>query len=215
MIQCEECDAVAVAEQARQESERDKSAANARLKASGLPRPYRDGRRDWGVVVGEIGDSAACVDFLATGRGLYIHGPAGSHKTSIACAWLAKEIRAGAHGTYCYAPDLFSELFAAYSTGSAETRRDVIERYAETPKLLLDDIDKAKISVHSAEIIGSIFDFRYREERHWNIVTSNCSLDELARRFESQIGETYAEPLLRRIAEMTESIPMARAESQS
>jgi len=180
---------------------------------SGLPRPYRNGKRSWESVQKEFGaKKCACVERLNEGRGLYMYGDAGSGKTSIAAAYLADQLIAGKEGYYVYAPDLFTELAAIYSSNNQTSRRDVIERYAETQCLLLDDIDKAKVSTHSAEILGAIFDFRYREQRTWTVLTANCSLDELAGRFATMVGDSYAEPLLRRIAETTISVPMRRAE---
>ena len=209
MTLCAECDekvAAAVSDRRKRDGE---SLAMVRLNASGLPRLYCGSRRTWEIVARAAGPvRSACVDALSRGRGLYIHGRAGSFKTSIAAAWLAKTIRDGAEGFYVYTPDLFTELGAIYSSKDTTSRRDVIERYAQTQCLLIDDLDKAKVSQHSAEILGSILDFRYREERRWMIVTANCSLDELAQRFADQVGESYAEPLLRRIAETTDNVPM-------
>lgn len=210
--QCEACDAEVARAIEAQEDRKAALACEARLKASGLPAIFATGRRglpDVGRIFGGAVPLRA-VSVLDSGTGLYVWGDAGSYKTTLACGILAGKIRGGGEGFYCYLPDLFTELAAIYASSNQESRRDVIERYAGAQWLLFDDIDKAKMSAHSAEILGAIIDFRYREGRRRNIFTSNVPIDELARRFEKQTGETYAEPLLRRIAEMTTAIRMEK-----
>jgi DNA replication protein DnaC len=210
--QCEACDAEVARAIEAQEDRKAALACEARLKASGLPSAFATGERGL-IDLGRVAGSALpmkAVTILDGGSGLYLWGPAGSYKTTLACGILAGKIRGGDEGFYCYLPDLFTELAAIYASQNQESRRDVIERYAGAQWLLFDDIDKAKMSAHSAEILGAIIDFRYREGKRRNIFTANMPIDELARRFERQTGETYAEPLLRRIAEMTTAIRMEK-----
>lgn len=202
-MQCTDCDAAVAAELQQRETRRKAQSLDARFRASRLPSIYRDGTRTWSTVAGEAGARAQVMAAVNDTSGLYLYGPAGTHKTSLAAAGLALQIRAGRDGAYVYIPDLFTELAAIYSADDSRSRADVVDRYAHVRCLVLDDLDKAKASRHSAEILGAILDYRYREGLRWLVITANVSRDVLAQRFAADAGEEYAEPLLRRITEMT------------
>lgn len=210
MFQCTDCEAVVTEHWQTLGARNAAEAAEARMKASGLPRVFRDGT----ITIPVAKVFGRCAATLQGGSGVYLHGPAGTWKTSFAGAYLAKEIRAGRSGRYVYVPDLFTELSAIYSADDDRSRGDVIDRYGATPLLVVDDIDKAKASEHSAEVLLAIFDRRYREGLRGLIVTANVAVDELAGKFAGAIGESYADPLTRRIAELTVSVRLSRSGAQ-
>lgn len=178
---------------------------------SGLPHDYRKGIRTWTQVAAEIGpDNACAVEILKQGKGLYIWGGAGPFKTSLAASYLAEMIRSGRSGRYVFVPDLFTELYEIYAAQDHRSRADVVERYALTDCLVLDDLGKERPSEHAASVLMQIFDIRYRENRRWMIVTSNWSLDGLGARLDAGAGTEFAAPIVRRISEMTVSVPMER-----
>lgn len=208
MAICADCDQkVDVAVQAKRERDRQE-ATEARLRRSGLPRVFLDGTITWATVSRNLGDLASCVDVTRAGKGLFLHGRAGVGKTSFAASYLAEVIRGGARGQYVYIPDLFTELSAIYAADDTRSRADVIDRYATTPWLVLDDLDKVKPSRHAAEVLLAILDARYRECERCMFVTANVSIDELAAPFEAAVGEAYSQPLMRRLSELCASVPM-------
>lgn len=208
---CADCDNH-VADQLAQIAVRRKRERITRLLSqSGLPLVYRLGERPWNALSRALGEKARVVDHLASGKGLYLYGPAGAYKTSLAAAQLTEAILGGVEGRYVYLPDLFTELSAIYSADDSRSRADVIERYATTPCLVLDDFDKIKPSRHSAEVLLAILDYRYRERKSWLIVTANRSADDLLAEVTQGAGESYSEPIMRRISELCVVIPMEAA----
>lgn len=210
MIQCEDCDTLVEAERAAKAQRDLDEAAQSRLRASNLPSAYRTGARsitDTPVWCSMALNSAAQVGVSLTG--LYLFGTAGTFKTTIACGKLAESIQAGMTGLYVLVPDLLAEIHAAYATGEGATRQQLVEACISAQCLVLDDFGKEKASDHAAGVLFSILDGRYRAKRPgWLIVTSNYSIDALIARF---VTDELAEPILRRLVEMTSLIEMRRA----
>lgn len=146
---------------------------------------------------------------LRTGviTGLFLFGPAGTYKTSIAAAFLAEQIAGTreATGRYVSSNDLLADVQASYSREGDETRADIVSRYVRTPRLVLDDLGKEKASEHAANVIFQILDGRYRMQKpgRWTIITSNYTLQQLADRFAAA-----GAAIERRIAELTAAVEM-------
>jgi DNA replication protein DnaC len=209
MIQCVECDA-AVADEIQRRAERDlKEREYRNLRHSGLPIDYRTGSRTLGDVPLNVEALEFCLSLGGELRGLFLNGPAGSFKTTVAAAFLARKIREGVNGRYVFIPDLFSDVHASYNDNSGETRAALVEACIRPTALVLDDLGKEKASEHAAGVILEILDNRYRNSRHgdWLIVTSNYDLDCLCDRFPR---EQFGDPIRRRLAELTVDIPMRR-----
>jgi DNA replication protein DnaC len=203
-IECDQSVAEKVADQLRRAAEED---TERRMRASGLPYSYRRGDRTIGSVPMGKAETLTVCQMLGRGiRGLYLWGKAGTWKTSIAASWLAAEIKGGASGRYVFIPDLLTDLYAVYA-GNGGTRAEIVDRLASAPLLVLDDLGKEKASEHAASVLFEILDGRYREHKagNWLIVTSNYPLDELCDRFPN---EEVAEPIRRRLSEMTVAVPM-------
>jgi hypothetical protein len=177
-----------------------------RMRDSGLPRAYVTGERLLGHVPPHAASSAIALQH-GLSRGLYLWGPAGAFKTSLAAAFLATEIRGGGTGRYVSATDLLADIQASYQN-DGETRSDIVRRFIATPRLVMDDLGKEKASEHAANVIFQILDGRYRMQGpgRWTIVTSNYPLPALCARFDGAIGD----PIERRIAEMTTGVEMKR-----
>lgn len=207
MYQCRDCDAAVAAELAEREIRRTRDAVDGNLLRSGLPVAYRTGERLTGHLPGSTHAVLSTCQMLGNGlRGLLLTGPAGSYKTSVAASVLAAAIRGGARGLYVSAQDLLTDIHASYS-GAGATRNDLIDRLVSVPCLVLDDLGKEKASEHAAGVIFEILDGRYRNAGggRWMIVTSNHTLDGLCDRFP---GEDVADPIRRRLAELTVTVPM-------
>lgn len=208
MTQCIECDK-AVADELRKREARDAyERIHAALTRSGLPLDYRTGERRTGDLPGSVHHVLSMANMLGSGlRGVFLHGPAGTFKTSIAAAVLASHIRGGATGRYVLVPDLFADILASYRDDDVISRATLVDRCVSAPCLVLDDLGKEKASEHAAGVLFEILDGRYREARKgsWLIVTSNYDLDALCDRFPTR---EMADPIRRRIAELTISVPM-------
>lgn len=208
MALCIECDRGVDEELARRAARDEHEATERRLRLSGLPLAYRDGSRLLGDLPLSTADVMSLCQMLGNGlRGLYLHGPAGAYKTSVAAAFLASQIRGGARGLYISVQDLMSDLHASYN-GSGETRAAIVERLVDAPCLVLDDLGKEKPSEHAAGALFEILDGRYRAATNWLIVTSNYALPELAERLAAGAGEVLADPIRRRLSELTMAVQM-------
>lgn len=183
------------------------------LLRSGLPRAYRVGERTLGNLPGSASDAVSACQLLIDGAasGLFLYGPAGVFKTSVAAAFLASQIRAGAGtGRYIPTPDLFTDLYAIYANDDDNrSRAHVVNPLIDTEMLVLDDLGKEKASFHAGEVMWAILDGRYRDNRkgRWTIITSNYAPDALCSRF---VEQETADAIARRIAEMTVVVKMTR-----
>lgn len=203
MFQCESCDSLTIA---ALDAERDAAIADAlakRLNRSDLPAVYRNGKR----TMADAPDASRLCGYVGVSiPGLYLWGPAGTGKTTVAASFLAKSIHNGASGLYVALPDLLASIHASYSRDDVEGRLALIEACVYAPCLVLDDMGKEKPSEHAAGVLFEILDGRYRRQRpgSWLIVTSNYDLDVLCGRFPEGTGD----PIRRRLAELTASCPM-------
>lgn len=180
------------------------------LRRSGLPYDYRTGVRQLGHLPMSTADALSACQMLGSGiRGAYLVGPAGTHKTSVAAAFLASQIRAGGQGRYIPVPDLLTDLYAIYASDDSRSRADIVDALVMTPMLVLDDLGKEKATEHATGVIFEILDGRYRDARRgrWTIITSQYEPNALCKRFPEQ--ET-ADAIARRIAEMTVVVKMKR-----
>lgn len=212
MIQCAECDSL-IALELDKLSVRDRAEQlENRLRHSALPIDYRTGARHIGHLP-EITRKvvAMCEKLDDKSRGLFLCGPAGSFKTSVAAAFLADRIRAGKSGRYVFVPDLMSDVHASYRSNDTETRDAIVARCVGARLLVLDDLGKERASEHAAGVIFEIIDGRYRNPRpgDWTIVTSNYRLGTLCDRFPS---EHFGDPIERRLSELTLDVPMECAQ---
>lgn len=217
---CADCDIKVGQEIARRKARDEAERALLRLRNSNLPLDYRDGKR----TIRDLGPRS--VDALSVCHllglevsGVYLSGPAGSLKTSVAAAYLAESIRRCGEsssmrpGLYVFVPDLLSGVHASYRSDDAESRDALVHRCVSAPWLVLDDLGKEKASAHAAGVIFEILDGRYRNRRpgQWLIVTSNFDLDALCDRFPNTADEDLADPIRRRLSELTVSVPMVAA----
>lgn len=204
---CPACDAD-VAVQVADREERDAAERIlANFARSGLPKAYRTGERTWCDVRPSVVDVAPLFETITRGAGVYLWGPAGSYKTSVAASLLAMKIADGSAGRYVFVPALFAELFAIYAAQDGRSASDVIDRYTSAPYLVMDDLGKEKPTQHAASVLMQILDARYTDPRGWLIVTSNYSLDELRVRLDAA-GEEFADPIVRRLSELCVPVPM-------
>lgn len=207
MFICPPCDVATETERIERDAREESERVAGRLRRSGLPAAYADGSR----TIEDVRDSDArdLAHALLAGnlRGLYLHGPAGGDKTTLAAATFSLWIANGGSGIFVSVLDLISDIQATFGDRATLSRNAIIKPLIETPLLVLDDIGKEKASDYSAGVIFQVLDGRYRlrESGRAMIVTSNWNLPQLCSRF---TNDTIAEPIRRRLAEMTAALEM-------
>ncbi|HLZ57203.1 MAG TPA: DnaA/Hda family protein [Ktedonosporobacter sp.] len=107
---------------------------------------------------------------------LLLYGSFGLGKTHLLAAIANQHIAEGKPCLFASAVTLFDAIVERISAD--EEYHDLLKRAMTTPLLLLDDIDKPKISEFRKEMYYQIIDGRTRAGRPL-VVSANCSLTEL------------------------------------
>ena len=116
---------------------------------------------------------------LEVGRGIYICGAQGSHKTTTACSMLRGWLRDNRFGIarFTRATSMLNEL--KDSIGSREPVESIMARYASCDLLLVDDLGKEAATAREVSFLWELFDRRYGEKVP-TIVTTQHRPNELA-----------------------------------
>lgn len=115
------------------------------------------------------------------GKGIFFFGPAGTGKTHLAVK-IAQEVE----GTrFVKVPKLLLSLKANFD-GQGYENEQIIQRLANTPILILDDLGAEKATEWVAETLYILIDERYGNMKP-TVITSNFSLSELAERLGDRI----------------------------
>lgn len=208
-FQCLECDVIIEGERAAFELRRTADQIESRIERSGLPAAYRNGLRNFAHV--RDADAVDLAERVLRGeaRGLYLHGNAGPDKTSLAASTLTLWIVGGGTGLFVSMVDLMTDIYATMGEGAKLSRADLVKPLIETEMLVIDDLGKERATDYAAGVIFQILDGRYRQlterTRRRLIITSNYNLARLCQRF---ADEAIAEPIERRISEMTTALEM-------
>lgn len=207
-FQCEGCDRAADDYWCARRDRDAREATDLRLRASGVPNSYRGGARGLDIVPDRFAAVLGLTQLLGTDevRGLFLCGPSRSFKTTIAASVLAARIRAGADGRFVDVTDLMTDIQRSYRDDDFDSRGAIVDRLAQTPCLVLDDLGQEKATHHAGEVLRQILDRRWRNwmPGRWLIVTSNFTAEQLRDRFEeSQTGNA----ILHRIAASTVYLP--------
>lgn len=194
---CAACEQLTEQEKSRRAIRDASEACEDRLKRSTLPRDYALMYRNRSHL------TPAQVTLLERGKAapeVYIHGPAGAGKTSIACILLAEMIRAGSAGMYVVVPDLMADLRTIYGAHDGRSSGTLIDPLIETPLLVLDDIGKEKPSEHAATVLFELLDGRYRRRARgrWTAIVSNYPPHAIGARF---ADVEQGDPLVRRMTD--------------
>ena len=129
---------------------------------------------------------------------LYITGHKGTGKTHMAAAIIREIVidktpyHRHSSCRWVSVPDLLLKIRATFRDGAEQTEQEIIERYSECRRLVLDDLGVEKTTEWSLQTLYMIIDRRYREERQ-TIITSNLSLDELADKLDDRIASRLSE----------------------
>lgn len=126
---------------------------------------------------------------------LYLWGPTGGRKTSFAAAVL-KAIRGDRPTAYGVFLPAYTAIDTMRNIASPVAQARLID-WRKAPVLVLDDLGKHRDTPHATEQMLFLLHYRYDWcEGHKTIVTSNISLDELAKRIEDATARRFAEGIV-------------------
>lgn len=157
---------------ARRETEAKARRHAARLERAGIPPRYH---------AAEHPLAQQLAGQLEGGRGLYLYGPNGTGKTTLAAA--ITRLKIDDRPLMVGAISLLLDLQATYRAAKAEV--EVLAKYSTAPLLVIDDFGKEQATEWAASRLYAITDSRYGRLLP-TIVTSNFQLADLAARFKDQ-----------------------------
>jgi DNA replication protein DnaC len=136
---------------------------------------------------------------LDAGEGLWLHGPVGTGKTSLAMLVSAAALDAGRTVAIYSLPRLLAEIRTTFDDGSVHSYTDLLSRLTGVDLLHIDDVGAEKTSPWVLEQLYALINTRYEEERAV-IITTNLERDDLA--------EQINERTVSRLEEMCEILPI-------
>ena len=159
--------------------------------ASGIPAGLRDWTLDRaGPSVRSDIISAATAWAAGDSRGLFLSGPAGVGKTTIAAA-AANGLLSTRPVRWLSVPVMFARLGLSFAD---DERTEILRLLASPTAIVLDDIDKTRPSEYAAEQLFLAIDTRVQAGSPL-LVTTNLSLSALAARYPEPYGETIVSRL--------------------
>lgn len=157
---------------ARRETETKINRYRARLERAGIPPRYHEATHPL---------AANLAGQLEGGRGLYLYGPNGTGKTTLAAA--ITRLRLDSRPLMVGSISLLLDLQSTF--GQARAEAEVIAKYSTVPLLIVDDLGKEQATEWAASRLYAIMDARYGRLLP-TIITSNFALPDLAARFRDQ-----------------------------
>lgn len=169
---------------------RDQLVAERRAKGlrAVIPRRYRDASFDRPPVtdmsptaVAQVRRWVRRVDAnLDEGRGLWLQGPTGTGKTTLAMLCSRAALDAGRTVAIYSVPRLLAEIRTTFDDGSARSYTELVERLVEVDLLHLDDVGAEKTSEWVLEQLYALVNARYEEQRAIILTTNLVDPDEMA-----------------------------------
>lgn len=182
------------------------SRAKSNALSAAIPRRYRDvsferppvTEIDPGVVR-IVRDYAGRIDdHLAAGRGLWLMGPQGTGKTTLAML-VSKAALAAGHTVAIYPlPKLLYTIRESF--GEGRSHMDLLDRLAAVDLLHIDDIGAEQTTPWVLEELYTIVNARYEEQRTMLITTNIMDRDELC--------EQITPRTVSRLTEMCDELPV-------
>lgn len=134
---------------------------------------------------------------LDAGRGLWLMGPCGTYKTSLAML-VSKTVSEHGYGVAIYSlPRLLAEIRETFGEGK-RSYLELLDRLTTVDLLHIDDLGAEKTSPWVLEQLYSVVNARYEEKRSL-VVTTNLNPselnDQITERTVSRITEMCGDPL--------------------
>ena len=147
------------------------------------------------------------IEDLQNGRGIYLFGKQGTHKTTTACSMLRGWLHDNSFGMakFVRATTLIDDFNDTYS--SRETIASVMGQYADIGLLLIDDLGKEVATARAVSRLWELVDRRYGAMKP-TIITSQFPPSELAHRLDEGGGTESALAIMRRLQETFALIDM-------
>jgi DNA replication protein DnaC len=136
---------------------------------------------------------------LDDGKGLWLFGPVGTGKTSLAMLVAGAALNAGRSVAIYSLPRLLAEIRTTFEDSNNSSYADFLDRLAAVDLLHIDDVGAEKTSAWVLEQLYAIINRRYEDERSV-VITTNLMPDELT----EQIGARTVS----RLEEMCEMFPV-------
>jgi DNA replication protein DnaC len=180
--------------------------AKARSLSAVIPRRYQDvafERRpvteiEPRAVVNAVRSFVERIDpHLNAGRGLWLMGPVGTGKTTLAMLVSKEALKAGRSVAIYSLPRLLNEIRDTHR--SERSHVELLDRLTAVDLLHVDDVGAERTTDWVLEELYSIVNARYEDERSM-VITTNLDYDELC----SQISARTAS----RLAEMCDQLPL-------
>jgi DNA replication protein DnaC len=140
---------------------------------------------------------------LDAGEGLWLYGPVGTGKTSLAMLVSRAALDAGRTVAIYSLPRLLAEIRTTFDEGSQHSYTDLLDRLTGVDLLHIDDVGAEKTSPWVLEQLYAMINARYEEERSV-VITTNLERDALA--------EQINERTVSRLEEMCEVLPVVGAD---
>ena len=182
------------------------SRAKARHLSAVIPRRYRDvsfdrppvTEIDPGIVRAVRGYAERIDEHLAAGRGLWLMGPPGTGKTTLAMLVSKAASEAGQSVAVYSLPRLLNEIRDTHRAERSHV--DLLDRLAAVDLLHIDDVGAERSTDWVLEELYSIVNARYEEQRSMLITTNIMDRDELC--------EQITPRTVSRLTEMCDELPV-------
>lgn len=137
---------------------------------------------------------SVCRECAENPQNLVLYGTTGSGKTHLAVSIIREIVRRGGKARFVSVPRLLLEIRSTFNRGGTyfgDTEAEIIERCAEEPLLVLDDLGSEKGSEWSISTLFLIIDQRYQSLKP-TIVTTNLSPDLMEKELGARIASRLA-----------------------
>jgi DNA replication protein DnaC len=169
------------------------------IKIEGVPDRFKDRTFATFDPTDQAADLRKARQAVDEGKSLFLTGITGSGKSHLATALFYRRV-AILEGTGCPWPEravflpaveFFVQLKKSF-TDTERTESDVLDDYEKANILVIDDLGAEKVSDWSRQMLYTLIDRYYRNERQL-IITSNLTLDQVAAQMDDRIASRLTE----------------------
>jgi DNA replication protein DnaC len=142
---------------------------------------------------------------LDAGRGLWLSGPVGTGKTTLAMLVSKAALDAGRTVGIYSLPRLLAEIRTTFEDDSERSYTELLDRLTEIDLLHVDDVGAENTSPWVLEQLYAIVNARYEEERSI-VLTTNLD--------RGQLSDQISERTVSRLEEMCEVLPVGGSDGR-